>query len=280
MPVSLPNTTITDAYPANPQVAGTDIFANGYFTVANNPVFTQYVYGIFGQERFSPEFYLAPSVYPIFGSLANPIAGIRFRNAVAGSPAQVFGAFFYKDDPVMTPSSEFLSTVSSTGTFTPPPTGAVQLISDKFLSIATANFDFTSIPQTFKHLAFLIDCIGDAGAVAISIRFNGDSGANYDYSRDGGAASAQTVINATDMSPNNALNADRTSALLILPNYAVAEAGHSILSLHTWATAASMQSNGTGGGSWKTSAAINRVTLFPNAGNFATNSRCSLYGVS
>lgn len=123
MPISLPNTTVADTYPpagqGGAQVLGRDIFNNGWFTVANNPVVCQYQYGQQGQFSNSPEFFLAPGTYPIFGTPANPLNGIRFRNAVAGKNAQVWGGFFYKDDPVISSSNEFTSIVTPGGGVTP-----------------------------------------------------------------------------------------------------------------------------------------------------------------
>lgn len=123
MPITLGNTTVQDIYP-NPgaggaQISGSDVFAQGWFTVANNSVIAQYEYGIFGQLSYSPEMFLAPGTYPIASSSSNPINGIRFRNAIIGQAAQVWGTFFYDTDPVVSPSAEFTSTVAPSGAITP-----------------------------------------------------------------------------------------------------------------------------------------------------------------
>lgn len=117
MPATLPNTTVANAYPqfGTPnaaQVQGDDVFDTGWFTVANNPVFAEYEYGKFGFQRVSPEMYLAPGIYPLKGTDANPLNGIRFRNGIANSNAQVWGSFFYKTDPTILASSEFTSQIA------------------------------------------------------------------------------------------------------------------------------------------------------------------------
>lgn len=128
MPVSLPNTATANAYPipgaGGAQAAGTDVFASGWFIVANAAAFGEFVYGIQGQYELSPEMFLSPGNYPIQASQSKAISGIRFRSAVAGVPAQVFGTFFYPTDPTLQAASEFTSTVSTTGGVTPPSGGA------------------------------------------------------------------------------------------------------------------------------------------------------------
>jgi len=125
MPIALPNTTVADTYPifgsGGAQVAGTDVFSSGWFTVANNAADCEYSYGIQGQYNTGPEIYLAPGTYPLTGSPTLPINGIRFKNHVAGSAAQVWGAFFYKNDPVIQSSNEFTSQVSPSGGVSPTP---------------------------------------------------------------------------------------------------------------------------------------------------------------
>jgi len=124
MPISLPNTTTTDNFPnfgsTGAIVAGTDVLDRGYFVVANAPVFIQYFYGAFGQEDPSPQFFASPASYSLTTKPGDkPVAGIRYRSAAAGIPAQVFGAFFYPKDPVLEASSEFTANVSATGGTSP-----------------------------------------------------------------------------------------------------------------------------------------------------------------
>jgi hypothetical protein len=119
MPLSLGNTPTADAYPApgagGAQLAGSDIFTSGWFIVANNAVFAEYEFGNQGQLRTSGELYLAPGNYPLIASVENKLCGIRFRSAVAGTPAQVWGTLFYPTDPTLQSSSEFTAAVSPSG---------------------------------------------------------------------------------------------------------------------------------------------------------------------
>lgn len=119
MPAVLPNTTTTDAYPVSgaggAQIGQGDIFGSGFFVVANAAVFAKYFHGIRGQASPSDEIYLPPGTYPLSGTLQDPLGGITFRSAVAGTPAQVFGVFYYPNEAALLASSEFAATVSPTG---------------------------------------------------------------------------------------------------------------------------------------------------------------------
>lgn len=149
MPVSLPNTTTTNNYPTpgsgGAQITARDVFASGWFTVANAAVFAQYSYGVHGQSDPSPDLYLAPGTYPLTGTAKNPVNGIRFKSAVPGSPAQIWGAFFYKDDPVLQSSAEFTAIVSATGGVTQPALilQAAVITGDRFIVVGDGEANLT-----------------------------------------------------------------------------------------------------------------------------------------
>lgn len=60
----------------------------------------------------------------------------------------------------------------------------MSLVSETVLSIAAASVTFTSIPQGFRHLMIMAQARTDtAGELdTVALRFNGDTGASYDYS--------------------------------------------------------------------------------------------------
>lgn len=127
MPAVLPNTTTTDAYPIPGQggaqlgsFIGDDVFSNGYVVVANAAVFAEFSSGLRGQGKPSAELFLAPSTYPLSGTAANPLNGVRFRSAVPGTPGQVFGVLYYPQEAQLVAASEFNATIASSGGFTPP----------------------------------------------------------------------------------------------------------------------------------------------------------------
>lgn len=120
---ALANTTVADAYPGvgqgGAQVGIGDVFASGFFIVANAAVFARIYYGPQGLQDNSQEIFLPPATYPLIGNEIRPLGGIKFRNAVAGTPAQVFGAFYHHDDATLMIAGQFVSTVTAAGGVTP-----------------------------------------------------------------------------------------------------------------------------------------------------------------
>lgn len=128
MPAILPNTPTADAYPTSAQSAGcqvglNDVYASGYFVVANAAALAQYQHGLQGQQDFSSDIFLPPATYPLVGSDQDPLGGIKFKSAVTGIPAQVFGVLYKKNESALLAGSEFSSAVSTSGGITPPGSG-------------------------------------------------------------------------------------------------------------------------------------------------------------
>lgn len=128
MPLIIPNTTTQDAYSDDVTFAGGDIFAGGYFTVANNPVAVQLAVGQFGQAHWQDEQYLPPATYPIVPGGRLPISGLRFRSFIAGSPAQVFGGLVYPGEPSVQAGTPYTSVVSAGGAVTPVATTGQEIV--------------------------------------------------------------------------------------------------------------------------------------------------------
>lgn len=167
------------------------------------------------------------------------------------------------------------------------------LISDIVLGSASATLaDFTSIPGTYKHLRLVIDGRGDTAAtsIAVQLRFNNDSGANYDLQQEstnagtvsGSELLAQTNIGIAAFSAANATANQSGAAVITVPNYAATV-------FHKTAISQGMLKVGqaTGNfysqlrvGNWRSTAAITRITLLASAGNFIVGSRATLYGVN
>jgi hypothetical protein len=164
-------------------------------------------------------------------------------------------------------------------------------ISDTTLGSSAASVDIASIVATYAHLLIAVYARGDTAAtsVATSVRFNNDTAANYDsqYVRgNGAAASAAEAFGATGanicITPANTAGANLFGAcLLFVPHYAGTSNNKEITSLSACkiGTAGSNQFTDFFGGAWRSSAAINRVTIFPTAGNFVTGTRVTIYGL-
>lgn len=167
-------------------------------------------------------------------------------------------------------------------------------ISRTVLGSAAANIDITSIPATYDHLRLVIKIRSTVAATAtnLNIRFNNDSGANYDFVRvqaagDGGAfdglggygGAAGTI----GVIPGASASAGLFGiAIVEIPEYAATDA-QKILT-----TNSAHKESTSGGGSlrsavymtaWRSTTAISRVTVYPSSGNADTGSAVSLYGI-
>jgi hypothetical protein len=166
------------------------------------------------------------------------------------------------------------------------------LLSDTTLGGNAASFNITGISQAYSHLKIVAKMRND-GAVAKSnwnLRFNADSGSNYDEV-------IGKVINATLSGESNAgttvlqgflaAGASATASVfgtaeVIVPDYV--GSGHKTVIgdsgvIATEGTVASFHRYWNSG-VWKSTAAINQVTLTPGDGsNWVAGSRLMIYGM-
>jgi len=161
---------------------------------------------------------------------------------------------------------------------------------DSTLGVASASIDFTGLPTTYAHLLIEAYLRGDtaAGNVTAGIRFNNDSGANYNTQ--GLQANNTTVTGTGTLSGTSVFTqiaaasapANAFSPLRIeIPHYAGSVNFKGLSGTSGWETTdtAAGQALNLFTGIWKSTAAINRVTLIVGAGNFAAGSRVTVYAM-
>ncbi len=159
-------------------------------------------------------------------------------------------------------------------------------------SFDTGAVSGSSIPATFRDLLVLHYLRGDAAvtnAEAI-LRFNGDSGANYDYHRarwDTAGASladayAQTSIAQGIHYAGSSASASRTGqGEITIPDYAKTTF-HKTARLHAsvfFGTAANNIYSGIASGLWRSTSAITRISIAPASGNFIAGSKVTVFGI-
>lgn len=166
---------------------------------------------------------------------------------------------------------------------------SVALITDTLLSTAQATISFSGITTGYKDLWLLVQARGDSTNtnVALQMRFNTDTGANYDYQQvqfastavNVSAAAATSLIRLGAVSAGGAPTGSAGSYFAHIPNYA-STVFHKQATPHGFArfdTASYLvESNG---GNWRNAAGVSQIDLTLSAGNFASGSRATLLGV-
>lgn len=167
---------------------------------------------------------------------------------------------------------------------------APRVLYDTELGAPDANVDITSIVQTFRSLRMQIIARGSNASTSVSclLRFNNDSGNNYDYQNlqgnntaaaafsavagssivVGGAPAASATANVfgqIDVQIGDYINATRNK---VLNARSALKIGTTTADVVTAAVS----------GFWRSNAAITRITLIPSAGNWDTGTRVIVWG--
>lgn len=182
------------------------------------------------------------------------------------------------------------SLIGPTGAQGPAGAGIGSVLYDSVLSVAGA-ISITSISQSFAHLVLVAQLRGDAVASnrTINVRFNNDTGANYDSQYVAGnnatasaAATAAQTSAAVGAIPAASATAGYAGALVLeIPNYS----GTTYYKSAMYRT--SKDENGAAANMvtyngmvvWRSTNAITRIDLGILTGNFNAGSRVTLYGI-
>lgn len=150
-----------------------------------------------------------------------------------------------------------------------------------------SNFDFTSIPNTYTDLLFIISARSSVAQLGASLymRFNGGSTTNTSknlYGNGTGAFSnaSSDAWSGVDVNGANASSGIFSNTQIYIPNYAGS-------SNKIWSAESTIENNATAAyceiiaGQWASSTAISRVTFtIENAsGNFVQYSSAYLFGI-
>jgi hypothetical protein len=174
--------------------------------------------------------------------------------------------------------------------------GGMILIEEKLLTGTVASFDFTSIPQTYRHLKIMLHARSNRATTVkdlLYININGDTGNNYDYRYINTILDADTVLVASLQAqaiilggyiPDaNATAGMAGSAEILIPNYTGTTFRKNIISKSFSEFAQSDPNSdlflGEIMGHWRNTSAINQITLSLYDGSFIAGSIASLYGM-
>lgn len=171
--------------------------------------------------------------------------------------------------------------------------GAMTLITDTLVGVGgAANVDFAAIAGTFKALRIYANARSDTAAATTTLllRFNADSGANYDDERMAattGTASGAEDLAATSINLGTIPAASATAGLST--GYVVDVYDYASTTFQKWlysvggakdSVVTAHIANRICFGAWRSAAAVTEVTLTPGAGSFIQGTRVTLYGIT
>lgn len=166
------------------------------------------------------------------------------------------------------------------------------LIAENLLGSDQASISFGSIPSTYRHLLIVLygrltESVGDQ---YVYLRFNSDSGSNYDFQHGvfvGSTTSiaanyAQTRIRVGDWTGATSSSANMAGGgLILIPMYAGSTFEKTLHAFGGMVSSTSGANATVAGwtGHWRNAAAVTQIDFTPNANNFKTGSIFSLYGL-
>lgn len=169
----------------------------------------------------------------------------------------------------------------------------LSLIAPQVLAGPAAIITFTDIPQGYRHLKVIAHLRTSRAAEldAVNVRFNADSGSNYDRQliTATGTTVTNSVVRASSILQVGAVEADSSRADNFSP-VMMDITEYSNTSMEKWLQARSVVFGDTSAdadmfiqfftGRWRSTAAITEVSLIPNVGpNFVSGCVVQLYGV-
>ena len=149
------------------------------------------------------------------------------------------------------------------------------------ITSATQFINFSSIPATYTDLRIVI--LSQTGGDQLVMRFNSDTGSNYSVTTMFGNGSSVNAERGTNLTFLRIGNPGSTATNRFL--FEVDIFNYAGSTLKTELTTASLNNAGSSGsvrktvGLWRSTAAINYVSLFNEALNFTIGDTATLYGI-
>lgn len=165
------------------------------------------------------------------------------------------------------------------------PLRTVTCIADTVLGSSAASITFSSVPGTYRSLMLdVVSRASTAGAKALNLQFNGDTGSNYDYWFGGSGTSgadAQTAARAGSTSGSDATAGNAGVFRIVIPDYAGT-------TFRKFGSAIGGRADADASGlfgennsfKWRSTSAITSILLAPSSGDFITGTRATLWGVT
>jgi hypothetical protein len=145
------------------------------------------------------------------------------------------------------------------------------------LGSSASSVTFSSIPATYRDLILVTDGVTGADA-ALYLRFNGDSGSNYNFVRAvgfSGGTFSDSGNNVTEIRNTIQMNPRGPSVNQIM-DYSATDKHKTVLQRGNLKNAGE---TAMGAGRWANTAAITSIVCSLNTSTFLSGSRFDLYGV-
>lgn len=153
-------------------------------------------------------------------------------------------------------------------------------IQSNTLTSSSNSVTFSSISSAYTDLILVISGSTTASTGAYNLRFNGDTGSNYSitgiYANSASAGGSFRASNATKLYLGDGANTSMFMNIIHIMNYTNTTTNKTVLNRKTQITSSSIEAIV---GLWRSTAAINSITLLPDSNNFATGTVFTIYGL-
>lgn len=146
------------------------------------------------------------------------------------------------------------------------------------LGSAAASYTFSSISSAYTDLILVINGAGAGGGGGnVTLKLNGDTGANYSYTRllgDGSSPESSGSSNAGSMGVGDNASGERIELNIQFNNYSNSTTYKTVLSRSSSQSFVSAYV-----GLYRSTSAISSITFAMNNQNIASGTTLSLYGI-
>jgi hypothetical protein len=157
------------------------------------------------------------------------------------------------------------------------PTATYTPLANVTLGTAAASVTFSSIPATYRDLILVMNGTPSTGSYAF-LRFNGDTGSNYNYLfmyGDGSSAVSQSFTSQTQGYIGNIDATVRTTFIAQVMDFSATDKHKTFLSRNGQAAGLVIATAGR----WANTSAVTSMSVNINSGTFSTGHTFNLYGV-
>lgn len=152
-------------------------------------------------------------------------------------------------------------------------------INSTTLTASSSSISFSSIPSTYTDLVLIIAGAPTGYTGAYSLRFNSDSGSNYSGTGmygNGSSAGSYRQTNATKAYLGDGANSSQLLNIISIQNYSNTTTYKTFINKKAQTTSSSVEATVD---LWRSTAAINAITILPDSNAFDVGTVFSLYGI-